>query len=92
MLVGFQIINNCKLNESISKESHRYLAIVISYDGFAHFISREFKLEKMVRISYYSIPTASFYPNAISDLGTNGYMVDTEGAVYSESGKLIEKT
>lgn len=51
----FQLIPACKYNNSITKEENKYLAIIISYDGFAHIVSNSMRLEKLVRLSHNNI-------------------------------------
>ena len=84
MLVFFQIIDTCKSNESIKKDANKLLAIVISYDGFAHIISRSFKVVKMVMISEANILAAHLTNSPLSELGCKGHLVDTDGDIYNE--------
>jgi hypothetical protein len=92
MLVSFQIIDTCKSNESIKKEANKLLAIVISYDGFAHLLSRSFKVVKMLMISEVNILAAHFTNNPLSELGCKAHLVDTDGDIYNEQGKLVDKS
>jgi hypothetical protein len=83
MLVGFQMIEGCRLNEGIKKEGNKLLAIVISYDGIAHLISRSFRTTRMVTLSESSILAATFASNPLTDLGVTGYVVDAEGEIFN---------
>lgn len=66
LFVGFQILDNCKLNEDIPKESSKYLAILVSYDGVIHFINRSFRLARLLDITYSPVLAASFEANPIT--------------------------
>jgi metal-dependent HD superfamily phosphatase/phosphodiesterase len=83
------LIRNCKYNETIEKAENKYEAILISYDGLAHIISRSFKLEKLVRLTENSIITAIFCTSTSSELGVEGLIVDIEGKVHTHSGMLL---
>ena len=65
-LVCFQIIDACKSNESIKKEANKLLAIIISYDGFAHIISRSFKVVRMVMMTEADIMAGLFTIDPLS--------------------------
>lgn len=82
MLISFQIISNCKANEAILQENNKYLAIILSYDGLAHIISRAFQIRRMIDLNASYVPTAVFHSTA-SDLGVDCCAVDVEGAVFS---------
>lgn len=82
IFISFQIIENCKANDCI-KDANKMLAIVISYDGMAHIISRSFKIERMLRLTQANILAATFFSNPRGDLGVSAFVIDTEGNIYS---------
>ena len=69
MLVTFELIEDCAYNRTVTKQDNKYLAILISYDGLAHIISRSFRLEKLVRLSQHNVITAFFQDNPTLELG-----------------------
>lgn len=82
MFVSFQMIENCKANEGI-KDMNKLLAIVISYDGMVHIVSRSFKMERVLRITQANILAATFFSNPSGELGVSALAIDTEGEVHN---------
>lgn len=78
-ILNFSIITHCKKNEKIVKEENQYLALIVTFEGMIHIISKSMKCERIVRISEFNILAAYNKINYDRELGIEGYYINSEG-------------
>lgn len=42
-ILTFEIISSCKANKAFTKDSRKYLAILVEFDGYIHILSNSMK-------------------------------------------------
>jgi hypothetical protein len=63
LIITFKVITDCLANKKIIDKKNQYLALLALFDGYIHIISKQFRCEKIVRITQNLLITVFFEPN-----------------------------